>query len=75
MGEPPVNPPVALLKRNPETAAAVRSILGLPNDRWSEVSVVFGLNDVATATVTLLVSPSQLKALADLVVPIGGSDG
>lgn len=58
-------PAFAVLKRNPETAAAIQRILGLPDDRWSDIQITLTLDGVATATVDLLLSPQQLVDLVE----------
>lgn len=57
----------AILRRNPTTATRVREILGLPNDAWDNLNVAFGHGEIATATVTLLLTRAQIVALAELL--------
>lgn len=56
----------AYLRKQPETAERLGEILGLPDERWTELHVEFGADEVATATVTLLLRADQLIALAEL---------
>jgi hypothetical protein len=59
------------LKREPNTAWRVTEILGLPDENWSEIEVQFGLDQPATATVTLLITKEQLRQLVDATTGIG----
>ncbi len=58
----------ALLNRDSATADEVQRIMGLPDDRWSEINVSFSTEEFATATVTFLLTGEQLVALAQLAV-------
>lgn len=70
-------PGIAVMHRNRETGEAVKRILGLPNDAWTDVSIQFSTDDIATATVTFLLTTDQVKDLAGVLtgVPAGGRDG
>jgi hypothetical protein len=63
---------VAFLPRNPATARTIEAILGLPGPNWSDVQVEFGLDETATAKVTLLISKEQLHQLVAASVDMGG---
>jgi hypothetical protein len=65
-----VRKPVAILPRNARTAERVQEILQLPDERWSSVSVVFDTDEVATASVTFLLSHEQAVALAECLTNI-----
>lgn len=60
-----MNEPV-MIRRTPAIAARVRAILGLPDDAWNDLTVAFGHDQVASATVTLFLTTEQLIALADI---------
>lgn len=66
---------LAFMRRGPLIGAQVRAILGLPNDDWCDLEVEFGLDDVARAKVTLLLTPEQLASLASLAGDPGISTG
>lgn len=59
---------VSLLKSNPETAARVKEIMGLPNDNWSDIQIQFGLNEFAEVRVTFIPTGEQVHALAWLAI-------
>lgn len=62
-----------ILHRNPETAARITEILGIPpGDSWREVQISLGTDQHAVATVSLFLSPSQLMQLSNLA---GGGSG
>jgi hypothetical protein len=52
-----------LLRRHPDTERAITRILELPNHDWTELRVEFGIDELATATLTMLLTPSQLAEL------------
>lgn len=58
----------ALLNRDSATADEVQRIMGLPDDRWSEINISFSTEEFGTATVTFLLTGEQLVALAQLAV-------
>ncbi len=58
----------SLIRRNPTSAAQVQEILGLPDDRWSELKIEFGLDLIGTAEVTFLLTGEQTVALAQLAI-------
>ena len=61
---------VAILRRDERTARLVEQTLGLPGPNWSNVEITFGTDELATATVTLLISQDQLHALVEATVNI-----
>lgn len=65
---------IAVLHRSAGNEAQLRSILGLPDDAWTELEVRFGMGGFATATVTLLLSQDQVVALADVLSDIGENE-
>lgn len=63
----------AVIRRGQEDAPRVQEIMGLPDDAWSEIKVSFGLDEVAVAEVTFLLTGEQLIALAELAFKRVGS--
>lgn len=58
-------PNTVYLKRDPATGEVVTAILGLPNLYWTELEVSFGVDEFATAKVTLVIDKDQLMALVE----------
>jgi hypothetical protein len=60
------------MKRDSRTANEVEAALGMPSWwEWTDVEVSFATDEMATATVTLLISKQQLLDLVAAGVDIG----
>ena len=56
----------AVIRQGYDDAHRVQKILNLPDEAWSDIKVKFGLDEVATAEVTFLLTGDQLQALASI---------
>jgi acetaldehyde dehydrogenase (acetylating) len=61
-------PKVAVMRRDPTTAEAVKRLMNLPDENWVDIRFSIATDEVATADVTFLLTPEQVVGLAALCV-------